>query len=520
MAQSYKTGTVTVAAGSTSVVGAGTAWALALVTGGLFCCAGMAVPCTVIDDTHLELDYPWPGANGADLAYSIFRETAQAASAIEANDRLASIADRLNKLSYINFDAMGTLAQRAAYDTAPKDFIFLDVTTEPFELYIKASDAAGDWAGPNVYGQGARGEQGPLTPFLFVAPEALAPGSLPTVSNTGTPTAPKMKFGIPAGRGFYSKGDYAAGTTYQPDDVVLFAGSSWIALQETTGNTPPALPATENAWWRLIARHGNDGQGTVTELVSGNLVDINSTDPTKPVVSLKSMASQRILGRQAAGVGDVELLTGDQVRGIATAARDTFATNTEADTDWDTIVSPGFHPRLLGINNPNAPVSSQYFYCDVKRYSTDQNLIQIAYPYRNSTGGIWYRIRAAGSWGQWVQVGSDAITRITNANGTATRLPDGTQICTKKLTGLGPVSLAWGNVFWNNNTHNIGNWAAEFIEVPAVSGFKVGGIRPLLIGASSNEITTTDGGSLVMMSGTAVTESNFVVSITAIGRYK
>ena len=35
-----------------------------------------------------------------------------------------------------------------------------------------------------------------------------------------------------------------------------------MALQATTGNAPPTLPATENAYWSLLAVKGQDGAGT------------------------------------------------------------------------------------------------------------------------------------------------------------------------------------------------------------------------------------------------------------------
>jgi hypothetical protein len=60
-----------------------------------------------------------------------------------------------------------------------------------------------------------------------------------------------------------SKPSYDPETTYQANDVVEFDGSSWVALQETTGNTPPELgagsPANEDEYWRLLAAKGDKG---------------------------------------------------------------------------------------------------------------------------------------------------------------------------------------------------------------------------------------------------------------------
>ncbi|UUP19497.1 hypothetical protein [Nitratireductor thuwali] len=157
----YSTGTVSVTSGSKTVTGSGTAWDLFLINGGLFSLAGIAIPiASVTSDTELELAYVWPGATGSGLTYAVDRQSAYSAKATEANDRLADITIRLQALSFINFDAAGTLAERAAYDAEPKEFIFLDISADPFELWIKASDTPGDWAGPNLYGRGPAGPTG------------------------------------------------------------------------------------------------------------------------------------------------------------------------------------------------------------------------------------------------------------------------------------------------------------------------------------------------------------------------
>jgi hypothetical protein len=64
--------------------------------------------------------------------------------------------------------------------------------------------------------------------------------------------------GIPGGVMAW-RGEYAAGTTYQANDAVLHSGRGFYALQETTGNAPPAYPATKSAYWSLFAEKGVDG---------------------------------------------------------------------------------------------------------------------------------------------------------------------------------------------------------------------------------------------------------------------
>lgn len=60
------------------------------------------------------------------------------------------------------------------------------------------------------------------------------------------------------GASLIPKGAYAGGTAYVAGDVVTNQNSSWIALQATTGNAPPTLPTTVNAYWMLLAAKGDN----------------------------------------------------------------------------------------------------------------------------------------------------------------------------------------------------------------------------------------------------------------------
>lgn len=115
----YTTGTVSVTAGSAIVTGSGTAWNLSLVQGGLFSCDGLSVPILQVDsDTQLTIAYPWPGTTGSGKVYAIDRQSAAAASAIEANDRLALIVSKLLVSPYLDQAVSGpdTLLYGSAAD--------------------------------------------------------------------------------------------------------------------------------------------------------------------------------------------------------------------------------------------------------------------------------------------------------------------------------------------------------------------------------------------------------------------
>lgn len=93
-----------------------------------------------------------------------------------------------------------------------------------------------------------------------------------------------------------AKGVYAAGTTYVAGDSVSYNGSSFVAIQETTGNLP-----TDTTYWQVLANKGDTGatgptgptgpagadgaDGVVQTIVAGTNVTIDSTDPANPIVN-------------------------------------------------------------------------------------------------------------------------------------------------------------------------------------------------------------------------------------------
>lgn len=82
---------------------------------------------------------------------------------------------------------------------------------------------------------------------------------------------------------------YSNTKTYAKNNVVEYNGSSFMAIQETTGNVPPTLPTKRNDYWQLIAQRGVDGSGSVSAVnsiapdVNGN-VTLTPTDINAPTV--------------------------------------------------------------------------------------------------------------------------------------------------------------------------------------------------------------------------------------------
>lgn len=101
---------------------------------------------------------------------------------------------------------------------------------------------------------------------------------------------------------FKATGDYSATKQYDKYNVVLFNGSSFIALQDTIGNEPPTGTTTANAHWQMLARRGVDGKGAVAS-VDGTLPDgdgnvrlnhANKTDVATALNSAKSYTDSKV----------------------------------------------------------------------------------------------------------------------------------------------------------------------------------------------------------------------------------
>lgn len=79
---------------------------------------------------------------------------------------------------------------------------------------------------------------------------------------------------LPNVEGLENRGEYNNATTYVKNNLVERNGSSWQALQDSQGNSPPTLPTKSNAYWTLISQRGVDGMGAVST-VNGEGPDVN-----------------------------------------------------------------------------------------------------------------------------------------------------------------------------------------------------------------------------------------------------
>lgn len=82
-------------------------------------------------------------------------------------------------------------------------------------------------------------------------------------------------------------------------------------------------------------------------------------------------------------------------------------------TNWDDILTPGMHPKLVhGINNPGGPGANNYYYVENYTYQAN-NRSQLAIPYGNYMAPIAWRQRYNGVWTAWNTAG-DAPSAIVS----------------------------------------------------------------------------------------------------------
>lgn len=383
----YGDGTATVAVGSRTVTGTDTGW-LTEVAGltpikvgdkfGIHVGRPIVIE-QIISDTELLLADDWPGPAQTDAPYKV-ELTSPTIAAVEAMRRLlASLSNgNLDSLSEITvgtddipigigpgvfstinkaalvqgveYDAfVANLAGRAAYNGAAAGFavLVIDIGDGRSAIYFKNSATSGDWSAPSYVtgpvgpaGVTWRGSYSAGTAYVIrdivqyggsvwyakVATTGNAPPTLPTTENTQW-----ILFARSGTAGVVDRGTYSAATAYDANDIVLNNGSTWLALQPTTGNAPPTLPTESNAYWRVLARKGTDGSGTGDVVGPAGGVAINDlavfADITGKVIKkapnsvvtnalLSNVATATIKGRTAAGTGDVQDLTPAQARTV------------------------------------------------------------------------------------------------------------------------------------------------------------------------------------------------------------
>ncbi|WP_322883933.1 pyocin knob domain-containing protein [Sinorhizobium medicae] len=134
----YVTGTVSVTAGSAVVTGSGTAWATALIAGGLFgldSSNGNPVPILSVDsNTQLTLAKPWRGTTAAGQGYWIVRDTAYLQQQTVNAQALSTYIQRLDNAALAALAGLDPAADKFAYFTGANSGTLADIKAKGRDL--------------------------------------------------------------------------------------------------------------------------------------------------------------------------------------------------------------------------------------------------------------------------------------------------------------------------------------------------------------------------------------------------
>jgi hypothetical protein len=135
---------------------------------------------------------------------------------------------------------------------------------------------------------------------------------------------------------------------------------------------------------------------------------------------------------------------------------------------------------------------------------------------------VFHQGNAVGTVSQASGVPTGAIIeRGSNANGTFVRFADGTQICTKLVSGLGPVDIAFGS-FFRSALIAYGPWAATFAAPPEISATATGpsgGGFQIVWAAHARPPSATGPVEGCLLRGTTSSATDFSMHFLAIGRW-
>jgi len=110
------------------------------------------------------------------------------------------------------------------------------------------------------------------------------------------------------------------------------------------------------------------------------------------------------------------------------------------------------------------------------------------------------------------------IERGSNANGEFVKFADGTQICIKTITSVGPINIAYENIF-RSDDFSSGAPAAVFSQAPFVNYTARGNGSLTSFTGSFLDATTTTLGSFMLTRALSSPSTGFNVDILAIGRW-
>lgn len=117
----------------------------------------------------------------------------------------------------------------------------------------------------------------------------------------------------------------------------------------------------------------------------------------------------------------------------------------------------------------------------------------------------------------FVMLGRNFPTSDTNGNGRWTQFPGGLMVCTKTLTGQGPISTADGSCF-RSDTIDLGSWAATFTETPLTFVTSFNAAASSWVATRTGPTASNAGQALLYRASTSAL-TDYSINVVGVGRW-
>lgn len=185
-----------------------------------------------------------------------------------------------------------------------------------------------------------------------------------------------------------------------------------------------------------------------------------------------------------------------------------------------------FDYQRLVVFKENDNSHTIYLYC-VQQY-VGPNSLEISWGYGAGLMPTIYSDYQYTSSPSGTQVWSSTTTNMislqgmsgSNTNGSWIKYADGTMECSKKVSGTINISTGWSNGYTSGDI-SLGSWAETFTSTPEIqitAQRGTGGMNFWL--GAEQDVSTTSAGKIVLLRFTSASNVNYILHITATGKWK
>lgn len=197
------------------------------------------------------------------------------------------------------------------------------------------------------------------------------------------PQGPQGPAGPDGKPGMVWQGAYSSSTQYYTNDVVYYAGQSWIARVDTVGNTPPTI-SNYNTWWYRVAQNGADGAtgpaGPAGTTDYNGLVNVPATFPPSKHTHLSTDITDAVATPYGTTGDAGKLLKLDKYGRISTSATPSSANDVATKSYVDLgDATPGWSATGLTLKSSGGSVSTGTGGSFTYRYRTDRGIFELEY---------------------------------------------------------------------------------------------------------------------------------------------